>query len=119
MIAFKSCPKCGDDMEWEADDDDWACIQCGRRVPLMSRLGVMITPIPPKPRAGPRILHRYYEANRARIIKEVEVLGEETARQRWGIAGGNWTRRKKRWGLPINKVGRPFLLPARLNTGTA
>jgi hypothetical protein len=117
MIRFKACPKCRGDLEWEADEKAWACIQCGCRVPLLSRLGLLITPIPPKPITGNKYaIRRHYEHNRTRIIAEAHEFGEDATKKRWGIRNEAWPHLKRQFGLPINKPGghgRASMLPGR------
>jgi hypothetical protein len=106
MLKLKACPKCGGDLEWLKDDREWLCLQGGHRFDEFSKVGLLLTPIPPKPsRAGKGKNRNYYEQNKPRILREREILGEPAVKRRWKMKHCVWTGLKHRWGLPVHKWG--------------
>ncbi len=66
-----------------------------------------LPPVPQKPDQPYQIFH-YYEENKEAILRDLEVLGLEEMRKRWGMSHATWKCRRKdgtfqgiaaRWGL--------------------
>ena len=72
-----------------------------------------LPPVPPRP-ANRYKMKRYYDGNKADIIRDLDTLGEKAMKERWGISQATWLCKRKdgttaglaaRWGLVAS--GRP------------
>lgn len=85
------CSRCGGSLR--RDDGEIKCFQCGGAF------------------RGSSELHKFYEDNKADILKDLTEIGKKATMQKWQILQGSMSRLAQRWG--VDKQTETKVKPAR------
>lgn len=55
--------------------------------------------------------HRWFEANKERILTDVRKYGYSKAKRKWDICAATWSLTMKRWGIKLVGATRPLYQP--------
>lgn len=107
------CKNCGfNSVYYDNEEDNYKCLLCNRiqpieikeiKVPENNKNEIQDI-IPPKPdveglnlKRKSMLLHKYYEDNKNIIINDLDTMGENPMKKKWGLGDSSWKVIRWRW----------------------
>ena len=96
MYRIAGCTRCEGDQFLDRIDDEWTCLQCGKRVEADRAVSLPPMKIPALPDQSHNIKH-YRDSHRDEMFQDWANMHRTEFFDTWSLTSSKWSKLQRRW----------------------